>query len=237
MDVSESEFDEMCEVAFARFDEDGSGGLDLEEIVRAFQKLPLRETSEDEVRARFTKHDVDRSGALDLAEFRDLMRELRRKTPKKRAQPASRAWTRWEAPTCANVVSIAEVKLKLRADERDEAMAHILALVNEGRFVRGGLKGGPRESEPPDSEHGRDLKASDKKAVGDAGEYAGNQRSPLARAPRARASRPPAWRWVWRQASRRPPGRIPRAMGGRRIHRRDPGATESSSSRVPSRTP
>ena len=41
---------------FGLIDEDGSGGLDLEEIVRAFQKLPLRETSEDEVRARFTKH-------------------------------------------------------------------------------------------------------------------------------------------------------------------------------------
>ena len=164
MDVSESEFDEMCEVTFARFDEDGSGGLDLEEIVRAFQKLPLRETSEDEVRARFTKHDVDRSGALDLAEFRDLMRELRRENAKKSAAARPRL-DAVERADVRNVVSIAEVKLgKLRADERDEAMAHILALVNEGRFVRGGLKGGPRESEPPDSEHGRDLKASDKKA-------------------------------------------------------------------------
>ena len=188
MDVSESEFDEMCEVTFARFDEDGSGGLDLEEIVRAFQKLPLRETSEDEVRARFTKHDVDRSGALDLAEFRDLMRELRRENAKKSAAARPRLDAQQRADV-RNVVSMAEVKLgKLRADERDEAMAHILALVNEGRFVRGGLKGGPRENEPPDSEHGRDLKASDKKASGggvvydDAGEYAGNQRSPLARA-------------------------------------------------------
>ena len=167
MDVSESEFDEMCEVTFARFDEDGSGGLDLEEIVRAFQKLPLRETSEDEVRARFTKHDVDRSGALDQAEFRDLMRELRRENAKKSAAARPRL-DAVERADVRNVVSMAEVKLgKLRADERDEAMAHILALVNEGRFVRekkaGKASGGGV-------------------AYGDAGEYAGNPRSPLARA-------------------------------------------------------
>lgn len=169
MDVSESEFDEMCEVTFARFDEDGSGGLDLEEIVRAFQKLPLRETSEDEVRARFTKHDVDRSGALDQAEFRDLMRELRRENAKKSAAARPRL-DAVERADVRNVVSMAEVKLgKLRADERDEAMAHILALVNDGRFVR-------------------EKKASGKAGqlggvvYGDAGEYAGNPRSPLARA-------------------------------------------------------
>jgi hypothetical protein len=167
MDVSESEFDEMCEVTFARFDEDGSGGLDLEEIVRAFQKLPLRETSEDEVRARFTKHDVDRSGALDQAEFRDLMRELRRENAKKSAAARPRL-DAVERADVRNVVSMAEVKLgKLRADERDEAMAHILALVNEGRFVREKKAG----------------KASGGGVVyGDAGEYAGNPRSPLARA-------------------------------------------------------
>ena len=169
MDVSESEFDEMCEVTFARFDEDGSGGLDLEEIVRAFQKLPLRETSEDEVRARFTKHDVDRSGALDRAEFRDLMRELRRENAKKSAAARPRL-DAVERADVRNVVSMAEVKLgKLRADERDEAMAQILALVNDGRFTR-------------------EKKASGKAGqlggvvYGDAGEYAGNPRSPLARA-------------------------------------------------------
>jgi hypothetical protein len=157
----------MCEVTFARFDEDGSGGLDLEEIVRAFQKLPLRETSEDEVRARFTKHDVDRSGALDQAEFRDLMRELRRENAKKSAAARPRL-DAVERADVRNVVSMAEVKLgKLRADERDEAMAHILALVNEGRFVREKKAG----------------KASGGGVVyGDAGEYAGNPRSPLARA-------------------------------------------------------
>ena len=180
MDVSESEFDEMCEVTFARFDEDGSGGLDLEEIVRAFQKLPLRETSEDEVRARFTKHDVDRSGALDQAEFRDLMRELRRENAKKSAAARPRL-DAVERADVRNVVSMAEVKLgKLRADERDEAMAHILALINDGRFVRGG----PRESDA-DSGFGREKKAgkaSGGVVYGDAGEYAGNPRSPLARA-------------------------------------------------------
>ena len=83
---------------------------------------------------------MDRSGALDLAEFRDLMRELRRENAKKSAAARPRL-DAVERADVRNVVSIAEVKLgKLRADERDEAMAHILALVNEGRFVRGGLR-------------------------------------------------------------------------------------------------
>ena len=170
MDVSEKEFDEMCEVTFSRFDEDGSGGLDIEEIVRAFQKLPLRETTEDQVRARFTKHDVDRSGTLDPDEFRDLMRELRKENAKKIWSVTGRPrLDAVERANVRNVVSMAEVKLaKLRAAERDEAMAHILAFVNEGRF----------EKERPPTK-----KASDESGFeyGEGGEYAGNSRSPLAR--------------------------------------------------------
>jgi len=169
MDVSEKEFDELCEVTFSRFDTDGSGGLELEEIVRAFQKLPLRETTEDEVRSRFTKHDVDRSGALDLDEFRDMMRELRKENAQKVWSSTGRPrLDAVERANVRNVVSMAEVKLaKLRAAERDEAMAHILAFVNEGRFEK---------------ESGKDEKADESRfEYGAAGEYAGNPRSPLGR--------------------------------------------------------
>ena len=169
MDVSEKEFDELCEVTFSRFDTDGSGGLELEEIVRAFQKLPLRETTEDEVRSRFTKHDVDRSGALDLDEFRDMMRELRKENAQKVWSSTGRPrLDAVERANVRNVVSMAEVKLaKLRAAERDEAMAHILAFVNEGRFEK--------ESE-------KDEKADESRfEYGAGGEYAGNPRSPLGR--------------------------------------------------------
>ena len=169
MDVSEKEFDELCEVTFSRFDTDGSGGLELEEIVRAFQKLPLRETTEDEVRSRFTKHDVDRSGALDLDEFRDMMRELRKENAQKVWSSTGRPrLDAVERANVRNVVSMAEVKLaKLRAAERDEAMAHILAFVNEGRFEK---------------ESGKDEKADESRfEYGAQGEYAGNPRSPLGR--------------------------------------------------------
>ena len=169
MDVSEKEFDELCEVTFSRYDTDGSGGLELEEIVRAFQKLPLRETTEDEVRSRFTKHDVDRSGALDLDEFRDMMRELRKENAQKVWSSTGRPrLDAVERASLRNVVSMAEVKLaKLRAAERDEAMAHILAFVNEGRFEK---------------ESGKDEKADESRfEYGAQGEYAGNPRSPLGR--------------------------------------------------------
>jgi calmodulin len=168
MDVSEKEFDELCEVTFSRFDTDGSGGLELEEIVRAFQKLPLRETTEDEVRSRFTKHDVDRSGALDLDEFRDMMRELRKENAQKVWSSTGRPrLDAVERANVRNVVSMAEVKLaKLRAAERDEAMAHILAFVNEGRFEK--------ESE-------KDKADESRFEYGAQGEYAGNPRSPLGR--------------------------------------------------------
>ena len=157
--ASEKDFDEMCEATFALFDKDGSGGLDLDEIVRAFQKLPLRETSEDEVRARFTKHDVDGSGALDLAEFRDLMRELRRENAQKSA-----ARPRLDAAERADVrhlASMAEVKLaKLRADERDRAMAQILALVNRGRFVGAETAGEDDDDDARDRAAGASASAS-----------------------------------------------------------------------------
>ena len=157
--ASEKDFDEMCEATFALFDKDGSGGLDLDEIVRAFQKLPLRETSEDEVRARFTKHDVDGSGALDLAEFRDLMGELRRENAQK-----STARPRLDAAERADVrhlASMAEVKLaKLRADERDRAMAQILALVNRGRFVGAETAGEDDDDDARDRAAGASASAS-----------------------------------------------------------------------------
>ena len=71
--------------AFKRFDEDGSGSLDVDEILDAFQTLPLETVSEAEVRATFARFDADDSGALDLDEFSELMRELRRENREKRA--------------------------------------------------------------------------------------------------------------------------------------------------------
>ena len=77
-DATEEEFAEIVRDAFKRFDEDGSGSLDLEEIMDAFQTLPLEVKSEAEVRALFARFDADRSGALDADEFAALARELRR---------------------------------------------------------------------------------------------------------------------------------------------------------------
>ena len=71
-DATEEEFAEIVRDAFKRFDEDGSGSLDLEEIMDAFQTLPLEVKSEAEVRALFARFDADRSGALDADEFAAL---------------------------------------------------------------------------------------------------------------------------------------------------------------------
>ena len=83
--ASDEEFAEMVRDAFKRFDEDGSGSLDVDEILAAFQTLPLETVSEAEVRATFARFDADDSGALDLDEFSELMRELRRENRDKRA--------------------------------------------------------------------------------------------------------------------------------------------------------
>ena len=192
MDTSVDEFDEMCEVTFARFDEDKSGGLDVEEIVRAFQKLPLRETSEDDVRARFTKHDVDKDGALDLAEFREMMRELRHENARRSVSARPRL-DAVERANVRNVASMAEVKLaKLHAEERDRAIAQILALVNEGRFVEESKENDDRAAWKTRDAFGKEARGEAAFAYGDGGEYAGNPRSPLARAAGSAASVTPS---------------------------------------------
>ena len=101
---------------------------------RAFQKLPLREMTEDEVRALFTKFDFDSSGALDRDEFRDLMRALRKENAKK-AKVARPRMDQVERRNVRDVAAMAEVRLgKLPPKERDVAMASIMCFVNEGRF-------------------------------------------------------------------------------------------------------
>ena len=134
-EVPEEEFLELLKDSFKRFDADDSGELELEEIIQAFKTLPLKDVSEDQVRATFTRFDVDKSGALDYEEFADLMRELR----KENAKQATKRRPRMDAAerrSVRNVVGMAEVKLgRLAVDDRDLAMAQIQAFVNGGEVV------------------------------------------------------------------------------------------------------
>ena len=175
LDVNEQEFDEMAEEIFTNFDEDNSGELDLEEICRAFQKLPLKEMSEDEVRAKFTKFDIDKSGALDQGEFRDLMRELRKENAKKSLVVRPRM-DAVERRNVRDMVSMAEVKLaKLHPRERDIAMAHIMCFVNEGRFDGPSFDGGNQRNSSAYTHKYDD----DRNKFSDDRRYAGDNNSPL----------------------------------------------------------
>ena len=142
MEVPEEEFAAMLRDTFQRFDDDGSGTLELDEIVRAFEMLPLKEISEDEVRAKFTRFDEDKSGALDFDEFSDLMRELRKESAVKSDKKRPRL-DNVERKSVRNIVNMAEVQLtRLPAEEREAAMAQILAFANSGEVV---IKTAPRD--------------------------------------------------------------------------------------------
>ena len=77
LEVNEGEFKKLVSDAFRRFDEDGSGTLELPEILEAFKTLPLESVSEADVEKKFEEFDEDDSGALDFDEFSALMRVLR----------------------------------------------------------------------------------------------------------------------------------------------------------------
>ena len=78
LDVDDDEFQALCADAFARYDDDGSGTLELPEILEAFQSLPaLNHTTQEVVEKKFKKFDADDSGALDMDEFMELMKQLR----------------------------------------------------------------------------------------------------------------------------------------------------------------
>lgn len=78
LDVDDDEFEVLCMDAFKRYDDDGSGSLELPEILEAFKSLPaLSHATEDVVVAKFKKFDADDSGALDAEEFMELMKQLR----------------------------------------------------------------------------------------------------------------------------------------------------------------
>lgn len=65
------------EEAFRTFDEDGSGGIDAEELEMALGAAGLRVTSAQSF-FMLRQYDGDRSGSLDMSEFRKLVRELRK---------------------------------------------------------------------------------------------------------------------------------------------------------------
>ena len=78
LDVDDDEFEVLSMDAFKRYDDDGSGSLELPEILEAFKSLPaLSHATEDVVVAKFKKFDADNSGALDAEEFMELMKQLR----------------------------------------------------------------------------------------------------------------------------------------------------------------
>ena len=77
LEVNEGEFKKLVSDAFRRFDDDGSGTLELPEILEAFKTLPLESVSEADVEKKFEEFDEDDSGALDFDEFSALMRVLR----------------------------------------------------------------------------------------------------------------------------------------------------------------
>jgi Ca2+-binding EF-hand superfamily protein len=187
MEVPEEEFAAMLRDTFQRFDDDGSGTLELDEIVRAFEMLPLKEISEDEVRAKFTRFDEDKSGALDFEEFSDLMRELRKESAVKSHKKRPRL-DNVERKSVRNIVNMAEVQLtRLPAEEREAAMAQILAFANSGEVV---IKTAPRDE-------GDHAAAADEKARANAAS-AKTEAPPSVVAPDA--EKPPS-----------PGGRLPRA--------------------------
>jgi hypothetical protein len=187
MEVPEEEFAAMLRDTFQRFDDDGSGTLELDEIVRAFEMLPLKEISEDEVRAKFTRFDEDKSGALDFEEFSDLMRELRKESAVKSHKTRPRL-DNVERKSVRNIVNMAEVQLtRLPAEEREAAMAQILAFANSGEVV---IKTAPRDE-------GDHAAAADEKARANAAS-AKTEPPPSVVAPDA--EKPPS-----------PGGRLPRA--------------------------
>ena len=61
---------------FHSFDKDGSGDIDVAELLPALNALGL-ETDSDETAMVMKKYDADNSGKLELAEFRVLAKELR----------------------------------------------------------------------------------------------------------------------------------------------------------------
>ena len=198
MEVPEEEFAAMLRDTFQRFDDDGSGTLELDEIVRAFEMLPLKEISEDEVRAKFTRFDEDKSGALDFEEFSDLMRELRKESAVKSHKKRPRL-DNVERKSVRNIVNMAEVQLtRLPAEEREAAMAQILAFANSGEVV---IKTAPRDE--------GDHAAADEKARANAASAktepppsvvapdAEKPPSPGGRLPRARPSAPDSPRDEW----------------------------------------
>jgi Ca2+-binding EF-hand superfamily protein len=64
----------QIQATFDRFDEDGSGELDLEEVVKAFQQMGVAGAmTDDEIQHLFEEHDQDGSGFIDCAEFAEMV--------------------------------------------------------------------------------------------------------------------------------------------------------------------
>ena len=96
LDVSDAEFAKLVLDAFRRFDDDGSGTLELDEIIEAFKTLPLNAVTEEDVEKKFRAFDDDDSGALDLDEFSAMMRQRHQQIhgdTKQEAKEAEAAWS------------------------------------------------------------------------------------------------------------------------------------------------
>ncbi|KAL0026691.1 hypothetical protein WJX79_004506 [Trebouxia sp. C0005] len=64
--------------AFNTFDEDGSGFVDLQELIRCLRSLNVNHVTDAQIERRFKEADVDGSGAIDFAEFYGLWYSLTR---------------------------------------------------------------------------------------------------------------------------------------------------------------
>ncbi|DBA81720.1 TPA: calmodulin-like 3 [Trebouxia sp. C0004] len=64
--------------AFNTFDEDGSGFVDLQELIRCLRSLNVNHVTDAQIERRFKEADVDSSGAIDFAEFYGLWFSLTR---------------------------------------------------------------------------------------------------------------------------------------------------------------
>ena len=62
---------------FERYDHDGSGDIDKEELRAALEEIGILDFDSASAEAVMAKYDADRSGTLELAEFRLLVKELR----------------------------------------------------------------------------------------------------------------------------------------------------------------
>ncbi|DBB16255.1 TPA: hypothetical protein ACH3X3_014574 [Trebouxia sp. C0006] len=64
--------------AFNTFDEDGSGFVDLQELIRCLRSLNVNHVTDAQIERRFKEADVDGSGAIDFVEFYGLWFSLTR---------------------------------------------------------------------------------------------------------------------------------------------------------------